>query len=109
MITRGHFDSPEYRRLEAQYHQQKRHEQLVKYLQSKWSNVQLEITETYFGQEVSIIVDDIKASVVKIQMCKDISDVDIFHLIVAKLNELKLQKRKVMMVQLLNVERYNEI
>ena len=29
--------------------------------------------------------------------------------IVAKLNELKLQKRKVMMVQLLNVERYNEI
>lgn len=109
MITRGHFDSPEYRRLEAQYHQQKRHEQLVKYLQSKWPNVQLEITETYFGQEILIIVDDIKASVVKIQMYKGISDVDIFHLILAKLKELKLQKRKAIMDQLLNVERYNEI
>ena len=108
MITKNHFNTPEYRQLEALYHQQKRREKLVKYLQSKWPNVQLEITETYFGQEISIIVDDIKASVVKIQMCKDISDVDIFHLIVAKLKKLKLQKRKVMMDQLLNVERYTE-
>lgn len=102
------FDTPEYHRLEAQYHQQKRREQLVEYLQSMWQNIHLEITETHYNQEVSIIVNDIKVSVVKIPRYEYMSDDDIVHLIVAKLKELKLQKRKVMMDRLLNVERYTE-
>ena len=47
-------------------------------------------------------------SVVKIPRYEYMSDDDIVHLIVVKLKELKLQKRKAIMDQLLNVERYTE-
>ncbi len=106
MITRGHFDTPEYRRLEAQYHQQKRREKLVEYLQSMWPNLELVITETHFDQEVLIIVDGIKVSVVKIPRMDNLSDVEIVNLIELKIKDLKCQKRKAMMNHLLNIERY---
>lgn len=106
MITSNHFDTPEYRRLEVMYYQQKRREQLVEYLQSMWLNLELVITETHFAQEVSIIVDGIKVSVVKIQRYDYMTEIDIIKLIVKTMNDLKRQKRKAIMEHLLNIERY---
>jgi len=100
------FDTPEYRRLEAQYHTQIHREKLVEYLQSKWPNLVLVITKTHFAQEVSIIVDGIKVSVVKILQMDDLSDVEIVKLIELKIKDLKKQKRTAIMGHLLNVERY---
>ncbi len=108
MITRNHFDTPEYRQLEALYHQQKRREKLVEYLQSMWPNLQLDIVETHFDQKVSIIVDGIKVSVVDIPRIDIMSDVEIVKLVELKIKDLKRQKRKAMMNYLLNIERYTQ-
>lgn len=100
------FDTPEYRQLEARYHQQKYRERLVEYLQSMWSNLHLEITETSYNRKISVIVDGIEVTILKIHRYDYMTEIDIIKLIVKTMNDLKRQKRKAIMEHLLNIERY---
>ncbi len=110
MITRNHFDTPEYRQLEAQYHQQIRREKLVEYLQSKWPNIHLKITEdASYKQSISLIIDDITIPIITSYTYDYVSDKVIIDHLIAAIKDLKKQKRKAIMEHLLNIERYNEI
>lgn len=107
MITRNLFDTPEYRRLEALYHQQKRREKLVEYLQSKWPNVHLNIAEDEpYKRSISLIIDDITIPVITFYEYDFVPDKVIIDHLIAAIKDLKKQKRKAMMEHLLNIKRY---